>query len=330
MKKTYLPLMVGVVTMLATLFPGYSQPTDAMEKIPEITAMEREMGIKMTARGVKYIVDPEKLVGGGPPKDGIPSIDDPKFVSVEQADRYIQDNELVLAIIYKGVKRVYPLQILVWHEIVNDVIADDPVLITYCPLCGSGIAFERRIENEEVEFGVSGKLYNSNLVMYDRKTNSYWSQIDGLAIIGELSGARLNLLPIDTVTWREWKKEHLDSEVLSQETGYVRAYGRDPYGEYYEDSFVWFPVENNDDRVHPKTVILGIEVEGLFKAYKEQDVKELGLIEDSMSENRVRIERDNAGAVHITNLETGKEIVAQRGFWFAWYAFHPDTELYTK
>jgi len=330
MKKTYLPLMVGMVTMLATLFPGYSQPTDAMEKIPEITEMEREMGIKMTARGVKYIVDPEKLVGGGPPKDGIPSIDDPKFVSVEQADRYIQDNELVLAIIYKGVKRVYPLQILVWHEIVNDVIADDPVLITYCPLCGSGIAFERRIENEEVEFGVSGKLYNSNLVMYDRKTNSYWSQIDGLAIIGELSGARLNLLPIDTVTWREWKKEHLDSEVLSQETGYVRAYGRDPYGEYYEDSFVWFPVENNDDRVHPKTVILGIEVEGLFKAYKEQDVKELGLIEDSMGENRIRIERDSAGAVHITNLETGKEIVAQRGFWFAWYAFHPDTQLYAK
>ncbi|MBA7710780.1 hypothetical protein ES703_119727 [subsurface metagenome] len=235
-----------------------------------------------------------------------------------------------MAIIYKGVKRVYPLQILVWHEIVNDVIRDDPVLITYCPLCGSGIAFERRIGSEEVEFGVSGKLYNSNLVMYDRKTNSYWSQIDSLAIIGELSGTRLNLLPIDTVTWREWKKEHPDSQVLSQETGYIRAYGKDPYGEYYEDSFVWFPLENEDDRIHSKTVILGIEVEGLFKAYKEQDLKELGLIEDSIGEARIRIERDSAGTIHITNLETGKEIVAQRGFWFAWYAFHPDTQLYAK
>lgn len=199
MKKAHSLLMVALAGVLLL---GYSQLADAMEKIPEITEMEREMDIKMTARGVKYIVDPAKLVDGGPPKDEIPSIDDPKFVSVEEADKYIQDNELVSAIIYKGIKRVYPLQILVWHEIVNDVIRDDPVLITYCPLCGSGIAFERRVENGEVAFGVSGKLYNSNLVMYDRKTNSYWSQIDGLAIIGELSGSRLNLLPIDTVSWR--------------------------------------------------------------------------------------------------------------------------------
>jgi len=318
------------MVLVATLFLGYSQPTGAMEKIREIVEMEREMGIKITTRGVKYIVDPAKLVGGGPPKDGIPSIDDPKFVSVEEADGYIQDNELVLAIIYKGIKRVYPLQIMVWHEIINDSIADDPVLITYCPLCGSGIAFERKIDGEEVEFGVSGKLYNSNLVMYDRKTNSYWTQVDGLAIVGELSGTKLKLLPIDTVIWRDWKKEHPDSEVLSQETGYVRAYGRDPYGSYYEDSFIWFPVENRDDRIHPKTVIFGIEVDGVFKAYKEKDLEDVRIIEDSIGKVGIRIERDDAGSVHITNLETAEEIVPQRGFWFAWYAFHPDTQLYTK
>lgn len=326
MRKTYLFMVIGLAI---TVFLASVPLTAAQEKIREIVEMEEEMGIKMTARGVKYIVDPAKLVPGAS-KDGIPSIDDPKFVSVEEADGYIQDNELVLAIIYKGVKRVYPLQIMVFHEIVNEIIVNDPILITYCPLCGSGIAFERRIDGEEVEFGVSGKLYNSNLVMYDRKTNSYWTQVDGLAIIGELSGTKLKLLPIDTVTWRDWKKEHPESEVLSQETGYLRPYGKDPYGSYYQDSFVWFPVENRDDRIHPKTAVFGLEVEGVFKAYKEKDLEELRTIEDSVAETRIRLERDDAGSLHITNLETRAQIVAQRTFWFAWYAFHPDTQVYTR
>ncbi|MFQ6119316.1 MAG: DUF3179 domain-containing protein, partial [Methanosarcinales archaeon] len=222
-------IVLGIVGLIALTGCLQEKPKQ-LEKLPEIREIEKEMGINMTARGVKYLVDPEKIVSGGPPKDGIPSIDNPKYVTVEEADKWIQDNELVLAIIYKDVKRVYPLQIMVWHEIVNDVIAGDPILITYCPLCGSGIAYERTINGEEVEFGTSGKLYNSNLVMYDRKTNSYWSQIDGLAIVGELTGTKLTAVSIDTVVWRDWKKAHPDSEVLSQDTGFIRPYGRDPYG----------------------------------------------------------------------------------------------------
>ncbi len=301
-----------------------------IEKLPEIEELEEEMGIKMTERGVKYIIDPNKILSGGPPKDGIPSIDNPRYVTVDEADEWIADNELVLAIIYKGVKRVYPLQIMVWHEIVNDEIAGDPLLITYCPLCGSGIAFERTLNDEEVEFGTSGKLYNSNLVMYDRKTNTYWTQIGGQAIVGELTGMKLNPISIETVVWRDWKKAHPDSEVLSQETGFIRPYGRDPYGSYYEDSLLFFPVEETDDRIHPKTVIFGIEVDGVFKAYREEDLKELGEIEDSVGGVNVKVERDDAGIVKITNQNTGAEIVKERDFWFAWYAFHPETELYTR
>ena len=289
-------------------------------------------GIKVTEKGVKYLVHPSKILSGGPPKDGIPSIDKPKFVSVQDADEWIADNELVLAITYKGIQRVYPLQILVWHEIVNDKIAGDPILITYCPLCGSGIAFERTIEingkREEVEFGTSGKLYNSNLVMYDRKTDTYWTQIDGRAIVGELAGQELREISIDTVAWRDWKKAHPDSEVLSQDTGFNRQYGKDPYGNYYEDSFVMFPVEAKDDRVHPKTVIFGIEVNGIYKAYREEDLIEKGAITDAVNGVNVRVDRDEAGIVKITNLDTGEEIVKERDFWFAWYAFHPDTILY--
>ena len=285
--------------------------------------------IQTTSDGTKYIVDPSKIRGGGPPKDGIPSIDNPKYVTVDAADEWIEDNELVLALSYKGAKRVYPLQIMVFHEIVNDNVAGDPILITYCPLCGSGIAFERIINNEEVEFGTSGKLFNSNLVMYDRKTDTYWTQIGGQAIIGELTGMKLEPVSIDTVTWRDWKAAHPDSEVLSQNTGFFRDYGRDPYGNYYEDSFLIFPVDNEDDRIHPKTVIYGIEVDGVYKAYEEDDVINAGgeLI-DAVSGVNVKVERDSAGLVKITNTDTGEEIVKERDFWFAWYAFHPNTGLY--
>jgi hypothetical protein len=304
-----------------------------IDKIPEIIEREEETGIMMTESGVKYLVHPDKIVKGiqspGDVKDSIPSIDNPKFVSAEEADQWIQDNELVLAIIYKEVKRVYPLQIMTWHEIVNDMIAGDPVLITYCPLCGSGIAYERTIDGEEVEWGTSGKLYNSNLVMYDRKTNSYWTQIGGRAIVGELTGRRLKPISIETVVWRDWKVAHPDSEVLSQNTGFIRSYGNDPYGSYYEDSFVFFPVEERDDRIHPKTVVFGVEVGGVFKAYMEDDLKEMGSIEDTVGGVRVRVERDDAGVVKVTKLDSGVEIVKERDFWFAWYAFHPDTEVYT-
>ncbi len=323
--------LIGTALVLVLGLLGCAGETGSkLDKIPEIDEMEREMGIMMTERGVKYLVDPEKLTGGGPPKDGIPSIDNPGFVTVQEADGWIQDNELVLAIVYKGVKRVYPLQILVWHEIVNDTIAGDPVLITYCPLCGSGIAYDSRLDGEAVEFGVSGKLYNSNLVMYDRKTNSYWTQIEGLAIVGELTGTELAAISIDTVVWRDWKAAHPDSEVLSQNTGFARPYGQDPYGSYYEDSFIWFPVEGRNDVVHPKTVIFGVETNGAFKAYKEDDLKELGTIEDDVGGVAIRVERDTSGTVTVTNVETGEEIVKERGFWFAWYAFHPDTELYIR
>jgi hypothetical protein len=335
MKRSLFLALILVFTLFAawTLLRGSGrEKSEEVVKTEDVENEDVKMNpeIKVDEQGVKYIVHPNKLMKGGPPKDGIPSIDNPKYVTVSDADEWIQDNELVLAIIYKNIKRVYPFQILVWHEIVNDVIAGDPILITYCPLCGSGIAYERNIDGEAVEFGTTGMLYNSNLVMYDRKTDTYWTQIDGKAIIGELTGRELKEISIDTVTWGEWKEAHPDSEILSQETGYIRSYGKDPYGNYYEDSFVMFPVENIDRRIHPKTVIFGIEVDSKYKAYKEVDLKEMGTIEDMVNNVRIRLTRNEAGIVRIINLDTGEEIVKERDFWFAWYAFHPDTLVYER
>jgi hypothetical protein len=129
--------------------------------------------------------------------------------------------------------------------------------------------------------------------------------------------------------WRDYKKVNNDAEVLSQDTGYSRSYGTDPYGSYYEDSYLFFPVEAEDDSVHPKTVIFGVSVNGTYKAYKEDDLKKKGTLTDTVGGVSVKVERDNVGIVKITEIGSGKEIVKERDFWFAWYAFHPDTELYS-
>ena len=319
-------ILVGILLILFSMVGDSSVDFEAIgSEVDDVSG--DKVGAVRDAE-IAPLVDPSKIVSGGPPKDGIPSIDEPKFVSVAEADEWIKDNELVLAMTYDGVERVYPLQILVWHEIVNDWIAGDPVLITYCPLCGSGIAYERTLNGEAVEFGTSGKLYNSNLVMYDRLTDSYWTQIEGLAITGPMTGTELVALSIDTVVWRDWKATHNDSEVLSQDTGSSRNYGRDPYGSYYEDSFLFFPVENTDDRIHAKTVVFGIKVGDSYKAYREDDLIELGIIEDVVNGVNLKIERSVSGVVMVTNLESGEEIVKERGFWFSWYAFHPETGLY--
>jgi len=275
----------------------------------------------------KNLIPESKLLGGGPPKDGIPSIDTPQFMTVKEADKWIQDDELVMVIVHKGVKRVYPHSIMVWHEIVNDNIAGDPIAITYCPLCGSTIAFKRELGGEEVEFGTSGKLFNSNLVMYDRKTESLWTQVKGQAVIGKLAGETLTPISLDFVKWGTWKKHHPDSEVLKQDTINPRPYERDPYGDYYWLNRIMFPVEHEDKRVHGKTVVHGIEVNGEQKAYQEVDLKN-GPIEDIVGGVQVKVEQLEDGRVVVTNLDTGKEIVKERDFWFCWFAFHPSSELY--
>lgn len=328
--KTIIIILGVILIILLAIFlrVNMPQPETQNTKSTTMDAPEQDMRIQTLADGTKYLVHPDKIQSGGPPKDGIPSIDEPTFVSVSKADEWIADNELVLALEYEGVKRVYPLQIMTWHEIVNDKIEGDAILVTYCPLCGSGIAYERTINGEEVEFGTSGKLYNSNLVMYDRKTDTYWTQIGGQAIIGELTGMTLELIDMDTVTWGEWKKAHPDSEVLSKDTGFDRQYGSDPYANYFEDSFLMFPVENQDDRISNKEVIFGIEIGGEFKAYRETDIESEQIITDEFEGVPIKIEKKKSGAVEITRTDTEETIPKERDFWFAWYAFHPNTQLY--
>jgi hypothetical protein len=232
----------------------------------------------------RSIVPLDQIVGGGPPPDGIPSIDNPKFISVQEAEEFLEDSDLIVSLNINGDIRAYPLQILVWHEIINDIVGKTPVAVTYCPLCFTNQVFNRTMNDGQIlEFGTSGKLYNSNLVMYDRTTKSLWSQAMSQAIVGELAGVKLERIPFDVAYWRDWKQLYSDSKVLSRDTGSNRPYGVDPYGDYYTSKEVLFPVSKHDDRLGLKEIIIGFENGGQYKAYRLQDVERKKVINDQVN-----------------------------------------------
>jgi len=176
------------------------------------------------------LIDPGAVRSGGPPPDGIPPIDDPQFTSVSAADEYLNDVEPVLVVDVNGDVRAYPIQIMMWHEIVNDTVGGLPLAVTYCPLCNSAISFERTVRGVETTFGTSGNLYNANLVMYDRATESLWNQLDGRAVIGVLTGDVLTQYPSVTMSWAAFREAKPDALVLDRErTGASRRYGTNPY-----------------------------------------------------------------------------------------------------
>ena len=319
----------------------------------------------METNGIKHSIPLDKIKGGGPPKDGIPSIDDPKFAEIPDS-HFMSDSDTVIGLEINGEAKAYPIFILVWHEIVNDNVGGVPVSVTYCPLCYTNQVFERIIDGQEVEFGTSGKLYNSNLLMYDRYTESYWSQALGIAVKGELTGYELNLIPFDVITWGDWKKIHPETVVLTTDTGHIRSYATDPYGNYYTEPRIMFPVEHSDDRLHPKEIIIGFSQDDIFKAYKQNDIESKIIINDSIgttpvmltslySENSrafVRIvdgdvlnfvyengkifdsqtnSEWNYDGLSISGTYQGKQLKRlpiEPGFWFEWVAFHPQTLVF--
>ncbi len=207
---------------------------------------------------VSPLVDPDDLVSGGPPPDGIPPIDEPRFLPQEQAT-FLEPQEPVIAVELDRIAKAYPLRIMMWHEIVNDDFDGTPVVVTYCPLCNTGIAFLRpTIGGELLDFGTSGKLYHSNLVMYDRQTESYWPQATGQAVIGPLTGTQLEFVPARILSWGDWRAAHSDGQVLSTDTGYARDYGSNPYAGY-EDTERPFLFDGEPDPRLPATEhVLGV------------------------------------------------------------------------
>lgn len=267
---------------------------------------------------------------GGPPRDGIPALSDPEMLPAAQAD-YIEPRDRIVGIEIDGEARAYPIDILNWHEIVNDSIGDSRFAITYCPLCGTAVAFDASIDGEVTDFGVSGLLYNSDVLLYDRATESLWSQIMTRAVAGPRVGQSLTMLPISHTTWQDWLARHPQTLVLSRDTGHSRNYDRNPYAGYERSRTIYFEVNNEaPDNYHPKEVVVGLSVDGVHKAYPfiELDRQGKSSFVDRVNGTTFNFDWDSGNrSVRITDTE-GREIPAIQGFWFAWFAFHPETEVF--
>lgn len=289
---------------------------------------EREI---METDGVKHSVPLDEIVTGCPGLDCIPSVDKPVFESIAAADKWLASDDIGLAVNHKGIDRFYPFRILVSHEIVNDTYAGDRVLVTYCPLCFTAIVFDPVVQGERVEFGVSGKLRNSNLLMYDRSTKSLWSQISGEAVVGEATGSKLRIISSDVTKFGLWREKFSQGEVLSRETGrLLGGYDSIPYGGDLTNIEPFFPYANSDDTRLPVTAyVLGVVVEGVAKAYSFEAVKEAGSFTDSVGGTSLQVTYvSDEDSVRIVDAASGERIAAVPAFWFSWAATYPNTELY--
>jgi len=339
---------IAAVALLAGALAGCGGSGSGDAATPEATLPEELLAPVLDFRlegwektdFAKHSVPFDEFLSGGPPKDGIPPIDAPRFVPVAETT-YLEPREPVIELTIRGETRAYPIQILIWHEIVNDELGGVPVAVTFCPLCNTAIAFDRRVDGRTLDFGTTGKLRHSDLVMYDRQTESWWQQFGGEALVGRYTGTRLERLPARIVAWADFARAHPRGQVLTRETGFDRSYGVNPYEGYDDvDSPPIFPVPG-DKRLPPKERVVYVErgdesvaVPYSVLARKRTLRVELGGgtlvfrwrggVASALDTSAIASGRD-VGAADVT--ENGKRVAFSEPFWFAIAAFDPDVRI---
>lgn len=277
----------------------------------------------------KSLIPKNEILQGGPPKDGIPAILKPKFEAAKEAN-WLKDKDLVTGVDYNGVKKAYPLRILVWHEAVNDEISGIPILVSYCPLCGSTVTFRRDVGEKTFTFGISGLLYQSDVLFYDHQTESLWSQLEMKAVTGQMIETKLGIFPSVLATWKEWKEEHPRTLVLSRDTRFGRNYDRDPYGGYENSPSVLFPINHKNNRFHPKEKVLVVVSGDITKAYPFSDLKKVKTPFEDKIGNQIIVIHFKDGSYVKASDKSGNPVQSFVSYWFAWYTFRPDTLVFTK
>lgn len=286
-----------------------------------------------------HSIDYSEILSGGPPKDGIPSIDNPKFVPVT-AENDLAPTEPVVGLVIGGEARAYPLRILTWHEIVNDVIGGKPVTVTYCPLCNSAIVFDRTLDGKVLEFGTTGKLRNSDLVMYDRTTESWWQQFLGEAIVGELTGKKLKMLPSRLESWERFAARHPEGSVLVPGNENIRSYGQNPYDGYDSSAVPFLYRGEMPEGIEPMARVVAVGQ----TAWSMTLLRESGKIEsgdlvltweagqNSALDHRTISKGRDVGNVVVQQRKNGElhDVPYDVTFAFVFHAFHPDGELRTE
>ena len=276
-------------------------------------------------------VPSEQILRGGPPRDGIPAIDSPRFVAAKAAS-FMQAGDRLLALSINGENKAYPIKILNWHEIVNDQLGGEAVAVTWCPLCGSGVVFSADVAGQQRDFGVSGLLYQSDVLLYDRQSESLFSQLEAEAISGPLLGEPLRAISVSYSGWEAWRQRYPDGLVLTPETGYRRDYDRNPYQGYDQSRQLYFSVNNSAPPVlHPKERVYGIEYGGFSKAYptSELEARGNGSFTDQLGDFEVQLQWDGELGRLLAYAPDQSELVPVTAFWFAWFTFNPESQVYS-
>ncbi len=266
----------------------------------------------------KHTVPYSEILSGGPPKDGIPAIDDPKFVSIEEADTWLSPVEPVILFQIGDDTRAYPLQVLTWHEIVNDTVGEVPVVVTFCPLCNTAIAFERNVNERVLDFGTTGRLRFSNLIMYDRPTETWWQQATGEAIAGELTGTQLVFRPASIISWADFKEAHPDGRVLSRDTGFSRPYGRNPYAGYDDvrSSPFLYRGPETPGVLPPVARVLTVDLNGEAVAYPYDVLRDVQVVNDTVGGSEIVVlwAAGTASALDSSRLADGRDVGAASAY----------------
>lgn len=294
-----------IVSMLAVAC------TISQTPVPDGKSTKRNQFPNWKTNFEKSAVPFEEFMSGGPPKDGIPAIDEPAFVNNASASEWLQKNEPVISLTIKGESRAYPLQILMWHEIANDEIQGQPVTVTFCPLCYTAIVFDRRLDGKVLDFGVSGLLRHSDMVMYDRQTETWWQQISGEGLVGDLTGKVLKQFPAQIVSFEQFSKAFPKGTVLSRETGHRRDYGRNPYTGYDSvDNKPFLFKGKTDDRLRPMEKIVAIDLGGKSKVYPHTITLRQRVIHDRIGETDLVVFHADgaASAMDSSRIAESKEI----------------------
>ena len=260
-----------------------------------------------------HTVPYDEFLSGGVGRDGIPPLDEPTFDSIEDTDRWLEDVQPVVALEINGQARAYPLAILTWHEIANDTLGGVPVSVTFCPLCNSAVAFDRRVGDAVLDFGVSGNLRNSDLVMWDRQTESWWQQLTGEGIVGAYSGYLLDLVPAQIVSWGDFKAAFPEGDVLSRDTGHARTYGRNPYSGYdrIDQSPFLFDGEP-DGRLLPMERVAALELDGQPLAFPFLVLEEERVVHYPAEEPKIVVlfQPGTASALDKSNIASSRDVGA--------------------
>ena len=271
-----------------------------------------------------------EIRSGGPPKDGIPALTNPAMIAGADAT-YLRPTDRVIGVIADTQARAYPLNILNYHEIVNDRIGQLPIAVTYCPLCDSAAVYDRRTPLGERDFGVSGLLYNSNVLMYDRggKPESLWSQVKTEGISGPAAGRSLVALPLELTTWEDWLARYPRTQVLSEQTGHRRNYRRSPYAGYFSNPALMFPVRPTSNALPTKTPVLGVWTDdGTARAYPLSAFANADrMVSDTLGGKNLTL-AFNREANSLRVVEADEGVHWMYSLWFAWYAFHSDTDVF--